>query len=363
MSSSAIEAATSKPSGAAAGYRAPHRAAERRHRKVRRARPRQHRGGVEGHLRQGRPDLSRAEARHVLGPDALGLRRGAERDGAVLLPERPRGLSRHRVLQRSRDALPRLQRQGLPVRAGLCDRARGRPSRAEPARHPAQGAAGAARAPATARSPIACRCMVELQADCFAGVWANNAEAQYKFLDPGDIDAALQTASAIGDDTLQRQVAGHGGAGQLHPRQRRAAQAMVLDRLQGGRREGLQHFRGGPGYNRTTMPGIDDKRPFVPLKIAVLTVSDTREAADDKSGATLAERIEKAGHAVAGRAIVTDDVEKIRAQMRTWIADKGDRRHHLDRRHRLHRPRRDARSGRAAVREADGRLLRRVSLW
>ena len=71
------------------------------------------------------------------------------------------------------------------------------------------------------------------------------------------------------------------------------------------------------------MPGIDDKRPFVPLRIAVLTVSDTREAADDKSGATLAERIEKAGHTVAGRAIVTDDVEKIRQQMRTWIADKG----------------------------------------
>ena len=71
------------------------------------------------------------------------------------------------------------------------------------------------------------------------------------------------------------------------------------------------------------MPGIDDKRPFVPLKIAVLTVSDTRELADDKSGATLAERIEKAGHAVAGRAIVTDDVEKIREQMRAWIADKG----------------------------------------
>ena len=71
------------------------------------------------------------------------------------------------------------------------------------------------------------------------------------------------------------------------------------------------------------MPGIDDKRPFVPLKIAVLTVSDTRELADDKSGSTLAERIEKAGHVVAGRSIVTDDVEKIREQMRNWIADKG----------------------------------------
>ena len=59
----------------------------------------------------------------------------------------------------------------------------------------------------------------------------------------------------------------------------------------------------------------------MPLKIAVLTVSDTRELADDKSGATLAERIEKAGHAVAARAIVTDDVENIRAQCATWIAD------------------------------------------
>jgi predicted metalloprotease len=49
---------------------------------------------------------------------------------------------------------------------------------------------------------------VELQADCFAGVWANHAEAQYKFLDPGDIAAALQTASAIGDDTLQRKTQG-----------------------------------------------------------------------------------------------------------------------------------------------------------
>ncbi|HEY5964555.1 MAG TPA: molybdenum cofactor biosynthesis protein B [Xanthobacteraceae bacterium] len=71
------------------------------------------------------------------------------------------------------------------------------------------------------------------------------------------------------------------------------------------------------------MPGIDDKRPFVPLNIAVLTISDTRKLEDDKSGGTLAERIEKAGHTVAARAIVTDDVEKIRAQMRAFIADPG----------------------------------------
>lgn len=69
------------------------------------------------------------------------------------------------------------------------------------------------------------------------------------------------------------------------------------------------------------MPGIDQSKPFVPLRIAVLTVSDTRALADDKSGATLVERIEKAGHALAARAIVTDDVERIRAQVKAWIAD------------------------------------------
>ena len=69
------------------------------------------------------------------------------------------------------------------------------------------------------------------------------------------------------------------------------------------------------------MPSLDQTRQFVPLKIAVLTVSDTRSLADDKSGATLAERVEKAGHALAGRAIVQDDVEAIRAQLRAWIAD------------------------------------------
>jgi molybdopterin adenylyltransferase len=69
------------------------------------------------------------------------------------------------------------------------------------------------------------------------------------------------------------------------------------------------------------MPGIDESRQFVPLKIAVLTISDTRALADDKSGATLAERIAKAGHTLADRAIVPDEVEKIRARVKAWIAD------------------------------------------
>jgi molybdopterin adenylyltransferase len=69
------------------------------------------------------------------------------------------------------------------------------------------------------------------------------------------------------------------------------------------------------------MAGIDQTRDFVPLRIAVLTVSDTRSAADDTSGAALAGRIEQAGHVVAARAIVSDEVELIRAQVKAWIAD------------------------------------------
>jgi uncharacterized protein len=50
---------------------------------------------------------------------------------------------------------------------------------------------------------------VELQADCLAGVWANRAQAKHSFLDPGDVDQALQTASAIGDDRLQKEMQGY----------------------------------------------------------------------------------------------------------------------------------------------------------
>ena len=70
------------------------------------------------------------------------------------------------------------------------------------------------------------------------------------------------------------------------------------------------------------MPGIDENRQFVPLKIAVLTVSDTREVGDDKSGAMLIERIRAAGHVVAERSIAKDEVKAIRQRVKAWIADK-----------------------------------------
>jgi molybdenum cofactor biosynthesis protein B len=71
------------------------------------------------------------------------------------------------------------------------------------------------------------------------------------------------------------------------------------------------------------MAGLDLSRPFLPLSIAVLTVSDTRSLGDDRSGQTLADRLAAAGHRLADRAIVPDDVEAIRATVGAWIADPG----------------------------------------
>jgi molybdenum cofactor biosynthesis protein B len=70
------------------------------------------------------------------------------------------------------------------------------------------------------------------------------------------------------------------------------------------------------------MAGIDPAKPFVPLAIAVLTVSDTRDLAGDKSGSLLQQRVEAAGHKVAARAVVKDNVKTIRAKVKGWIKDK-----------------------------------------
>jgi len=69
------------------------------------------------------------------------------------------------------------------------------------------------------------------------------------------------------------------------------------------------------------MSSIGEAKQFVPLNIAVLTISDTRSLGDDKSGSTLAERLTAAGHKLAAREIVTDDVEAIRVIVKRWIAD------------------------------------------
>src|SRR5437016_6967157 len=69
------------------------------------------------------------------------------------------------------------------------------------------------------------------------------------------------------------------------------------------------------------MSSIDESKQFVPLNIAVLTVSDTRTLADDKSGTTLAERLTAAGHLLAAREIIVDDIDAIRVIIKRWIAD------------------------------------------
>ena len=69
------------------------------------------------------------------------------------------------------------------------------------------------------------------------------------------------------------------------------------------------------------MAGIDDTLTFYPLRIAVLTISDSRNEETDKSGALLAEQLAAAGHELAAKAIVRDEVEAIRAQVADWVAN------------------------------------------
>ncbi|HET7410394.1 MAG TPA: molybdenum cofactor biosynthesis protein B [Paracoccaceae bacterium] len=71
------------------------------------------------------------------------------------------------------------------------------------------------------------------------------------------------------------------------------------------------------------MSRIDESREFIPVRIALLTVSDSRSLADDRSGDTLAARIEAAGHILADRQIVRDERVGIAARLSAWIADPG----------------------------------------
>ncbi|MEC9368728.1 MAG: molybdenum cofactor biosynthesis protein B [Pseudomonadota bacterium] len=71
------------------------------------------------------------------------------------------------------------------------------------------------------------------------------------------------------------------------------------------------------------MPRIDESRPFIPVNIAVLTVSDTRSVKEDKSGTLLAKLLTDAGHKLAEHAVVRDDIAAIRAKVKGWIKDKG----------------------------------------
>ena len=64
---------------------------------------------------------------------------------------------------------------------------------------------------------------------------------------------------------------------------------------------------------------IDQLKSFIPVRIALLTVSDTRSLADDKSGSILAERVETSGHQVVSRKLIRDDRQEIRSQLENWV--------------------------------------------
>ena len=165
---------------------------------------------VEAHLRA-RPASAIARRRcdvHAARPRRC-VRTGAVRDGTVLLPGRPEDLSRHLVLPRDRAALQRLR-----CRHRACKFAQAYVIAHEIGHHVQnqlgilpkvqQQQRGLSKAEANHL-----QVRVELQADCFAGVWAARADKQWQLIQPGDVEAAMRTAAAIGDDRLQKQAQGY----------------------------------------------------------------------------------------------------------------------------------------------------------
>jgi Putative neutral zinc metallopeptidase len=164
---------------------------------------------MKGYLCASRQNLRTADTRHVFRCYPVGLRISASRHGSVLLSHRPESLPRHKLLSGPRAALSglRCREQNVPVFASVRDCPRDRPPRSKPPRNTDQGQEAQGGMDKAEANALQVR--VELQADCLAGVWANHAQAKWQFIEPGDVEAALQTASAIGDDRLQRRTQGY----------------------------------------------------------------------------------------------------------------------------------------------------------
>src|SRR5262249_31423589 len=164
---------------------------------------------METNLRQGRQDLPHTRAGSLPRHPASQLRRSpAKRYGTILLPGRSEGLPRRVVLRsdcdfRGCDGSRTCQFSQAYVIAHEVGHHVQNLLGILPKAQNAQRAAGS-RAEA---NRIQVR--VELQADCLAGVWANNSNQRWNSIEPGDVEAAMQTAAAIGDDRLQQQSRGY----------------------------------------------------------------------------------------------------------------------------------------------------------
>ena len=224
------------------------------------------------------------------------------------------------------------RQQCLQVFRSLCDRPRGRPSRAERARHSAARDADAAGIRKQGRSK-SLQVRVELQADCFAGVWANRAQQKHSFLDPGDVDQARQTASAIGDDRLQKKRKAMSCPMPSPTELRNSANTgscQVSNRAKSGPATPWRPTRFSVVFPpRIRRPSAWSRGPrsggAVVWSCKVCPCQGRRQQAirtaqnrgtdgvrhaqlkDDKSGALLVQRIGAAGHLVAERSIVYDD--------------------------------------------------------
>ena len=265
---------------------------ERPDRRLRRRHARQYRGRLERDL----PDAMAAATRRRVWCSTRGvkqrrrLRLRQAAMGPFYCPTRSAHLSRHVVLPRHAGAVSRLQRQGLRIREAYV-------IAHEVGHHVQNCSASCPRrrrrsVPAARRRPTGMQVRVELQADCLAGVWAHHSDQRWNSIEPGDVEAPpcrRRRPSATTGCRSRRKATSCPTPSPTAPR--RSASAGSAIGLKDGKVSACDTFSAAHRFkDEASMPGIDETQKFVPLKIAVLTVSDTRELADDKSGTTLVDR-------------------------------------------------------------------------
>ena len=200
----------------------------------------QHARHLDADLQGGGQAVRAREGRALPRRRLHGLRRRVVGRRPVLLPDRPARVPRPQLLPRHGEQARRTRR----LRLGVRDRARGRPSRAAAARHQRRGEPACSTQNPGDANALSVR--LELQADCYAGVWAHSVFAAGD-LEKGDVSEAIRAAGAVGDDRLQRQA-----TGQVNPDTFTHGTSEQRERwFNRGRASGvarrLRHLLAGPG--------------------------------------------------------------------------------------------------------------------